>query len=299
MVDVLARNLLGDYLRARRGLVKPEAVGLPAGGARRVDGLRREEVALLAGISSDYYLRLEQGRDRNPSPQVLDSLARVLQLDQAGVDYLHELAAPARRHRRRARREIVPASIEQLLGTLGLPAFVEGRYFDVLAANRLAQTLSPNLRVGHNRLRSVFLDPGEQALYSDWELVAARHVAAFRNGVGTDTDDARFVALVGELSLESDRFRRMWARQDVLTRQATPIRMQHPQVGELTVWCEKLVISGAPGQTLVLYHAELGTSSAEKITLLAALADTAGPAVPAQIELPARGVAPPATRQPG
>jgi hypothetical protein len=203
----------------------------------------------------------------------LDALARVLQLDRAGTDFLHDLATPARRHRRRPRRETVPISIVQLLDTLGLPGFVEGRYFDVLAANRLAQVLSPNLQVGQNRLRSVFLDPGEQALYPDWEHVTARHVAAFRNSVGTDTDDPRFVELVGELSLHSERFRQLWARQDVLIRQATPIALRHPQVGELTVYCEKLAISGAPGQTLVIYHTEPNTSSAEKFTLLATLVD--------------------------
>jgi transcriptional regulator with XRE-family HTH domain len=269
---VRAGNQLGEYLRARRELVTPESVGLPSTGTRRVAGLRREEVALLAGISSDYYLRLEQGRDRNPSVQVLQALARVLQLDQAGADYLHELAAPARRTRRRARRETVPASVGQLLGTLDLPAFVEGRYFDVLAANRFAQALSPNLQAGRNRLRSVFLDPGEQALFPDWEQVTARHVAAFRRSVGTDTDDPRFVELVGELSLSSERFRQLWARQDVHAREGVPIRLRHPQVGELTVHCEKLAINGAPDQTLVLYHAEPGSSSGERLTLLAALA---------------------------
>lgn len=276
VAGVSVRNQLGEYLRARRELVTPEAVGLVPGGTRRVAGLRREEVAMLAGISSDYYLRLEQGRDRNPSTQVLDALARVLQLDEAGTHYLHDLAAaPARRRRRRPRRETVPASIEQLLDALGLPAFVEGRYFDVLAANRFAQVLSPNLRVGRNRLRSVFLDPGERALFPDWEQVATRHVAAFRNSVGTDTDDPRLVELVGELSLASERFRRLWARQDVQVRQGMPIRMLHPQAGELTVYCEKLDISGAPGQTLVIYHTQPGSSSAEKMTLLARLADSA------------------------
>lgn len=266
------QNQLGEYLRARRELVTPEAVGLPTIGTRRVAGLRREEVALLAGISADYYLRLEQGRDRNPSGQVLDALARVLRLDRAGADYLHELAAPARPRRRRARRESVPASIAQLVALLEMPSFLEGRYFDVLAANQLAQALSPNLQVGRNRLRSVFLDPGEKALYPDWEHVTARHVAAFRASVGRDTDDARFVELVGELSLGSSRFRRLWARQDVQTREGMPIALRHPQLGDVTVWCEKLAISGAPGLTLVLYHAEPGTPSAEKMALLASLA---------------------------
>jgi hypothetical protein len=132
--------------------------------------------------------------------------------------------------------------------------------------------------VGHNRLRSVFLDRGAQALFPDWDHVTARHVAAFRNSVGADTGDPRVVELVGELSLGSDRFRRLWARQDVLTRRATPITLRHPQVGELTVWCEKLAISGAPGQTLVVYHTQPGTPSGEKMTLLATLADPTDPA---------------------
>lgn len=139
-------NLLGDYLRARRELVQPDSVGLPAHGVRRVAGLRREEVAMLAGVSSDYYLRLEQGRDRNPSIQVLEALARVLRLDDAATDYLLGLATPRPRHRRRSpRRETVPATIRELLDVLGLPAFVEGRYFDVLATNSLARALAPSL----------------------------------------------------------------------------------------------------------------------------------------------------------
>ncbi|MGI8334499.1 helix-turn-helix transcriptional regulator [Actinomadura scrupuli] len=265
-------NMLGDYLRARRELVRPGSVGLPATGTRRVAGLRREEVAMLAGISSDYYLRLEQGRDHNPSIQVLESLARVLLLDQAATDYLLSLGTPRPRHRRRRpRRETVPAGIRQLLDVLGLPGFVEGRYFDVLAANGLARALSPNLREGQNRLRAVFLDPAEQALYPDWDQASARLVAGFRESVGTDTDDSRFVQLVGELSLASERFRRLWARHDVHTREGMPTLIRHPQVGELTLRREKLAIGGAEGQLLVVYHAEPGTSSAEKLALLASL----------------------------
>ncbi len=265
--------MLGDYLRARRELIQPDSVGLPVHGVRRVAGLRREEVAMLAGISSDYYLRLEQGRDRNPSVQVLEALARVLRLDQAATDFLLSLAAPRPPHRRRRpRRETVPAGIRQLLGVLGLPAFVEGRYFDVLAANGLARALSPNLQAGQNRLRAVFLDPAEQALYPDWDRDAARLVAGFRESVGTDTDDPRFVELVGELSLSSDCFRRLWARADVQAREGMPTRLNHPQVGDLTLSREKLAVGGAEGQLLVVYHAQPGTSSAEKLALLASLA---------------------------
>jgi transcriptional regulator with XRE-family HTH domain len=265
--------MLGDYLRARRELVQPDSVGLPVNGVRRVAGLRREEVAMLAGISSDYYLRLEQGRDRNPSIQVLEALARVLRLDRAATDYLLGLATPRPRHRRRRpRRETAPAGIRQLLDVVGLPAFVEGRYFDVLAANGLARVLSPNLQVGQNRLRSVFLDPAEKALYPDWDHATAKLVAGFRESVGTDADDPRFVQLVGELSLSSERFRQLWARHDVQTREGMPTRIHHPQVGDLTLSREKLAIGGAEGQLLVVYHAEPGTSSAEKMALLASLA---------------------------
>ncbi len=266
-------NLLGDYLRARRELVQPDSVGLPVNGIRRVPGLRREEVAMLAGISSDYYLRLEQGRDRNPSIQVLEALARVLQLDQSATEYLLGLAAPHPvQRRRRQKRESVPNGIRQLLDVVGLPAFVEGRYFDVLAANGLAYALSPNLQVGQNRLRSVFLDPAEQALYPDWDQATAGLIAGFRKSVGSDVDDPGFVQLVGELSLASERFRRLWARHDVQTLEGAPVRLDHPQVGDLTLSREKLAVGGAEGQLLVIYHAQPGTSTAEKLALLASLA---------------------------
>ncbi len=214
-------NLLGEYLRARRELVTPEQAGLPAIGVRRVPGLRREEVAMLAGISADYYLRLEQGRDRNPSAQVLESIARVLHLDDSTTAYLLGLATDRpRRARRRPRKETVPPGVAKLVAALTLPAFVEGRYLDVLAANPLAAALSPRLVAGANRLRDVFLDPAEQALFTDWDMAVAALVAGFRESVGTDTDNPRFIELVGELSLASTRFRQLWARHDVGPRRA-------------------------------------------------------------------------------
>jgi len=273
---------LGTYLRARREQARPEAAGVPDQRNRRVPGLRREEVAFLAGVSSDYYVRLEQGRDHNPSIQVLEALARVLQLDQAATDYLISLAAPQpRQRRRRPKREIVPDGVRQLLDVLSLPAFVEGRYFDVLAANDLARALSPNLQPGLNRLRAVFLDPAEQALYPDWDQATAGLVAGFRESVGTDADDPRFVQLVGELSLSSERFRRLWARHDVQSREGMPTRIHHPQVGDLTLSREKLSIGGAAGQLLVIYHAQPGSGSAEKLAILSSLAT---PAVPVTAE---------------
>jgi transcriptional regulator with XRE-family HTH domain len=272
-------NPLGDYLRARRELVTPEQAGVPVVSVRRVPGLRREEVAMLAGISADYYLRLEQGRDRRPSAQVLESLARVLQLDDDATAYLLGLGAgQPRRHRRRPRKETVPPGIAKLLATLPLPAFVEGRYFDVLAANHLAIALSPRLATGGNRLRDVFLDPAERALFPDWEAATARLVAGFRQSVGTDTDDPRFIELVGELSLASPRFRQQWARHDVRTREGAAMHLDHPQVGELRLNREKLAISGTAGQMLVIYHPDAGTDDADKLALLASAVQT--PAAP-------------------
>jgi transcriptional regulator with XRE-family HTH domain len=266
-------NRLGAYLRARRELVTPESVGLPVHGIRRVPGLRREEVALLAGISSEYYLRLEQGRDRNPSAQVLEALARVLRLDTTATAYLHQLAAPRPRTRtRRSRRETVPPETAQLLEVIGLPAVVLGRYFDVLAANALATALAPNLRVGENRLRSLFLDPAEQALHPDWARCAPQMVASFRNQLGSDVDDPRVVQLVGELSVASEEFRRAWARHDVKPPRGKPVRMDHPQVGEMRLWMSKLEADGTGGVEVIVYHAEPGTADAERLALLTSLA---------------------------
>ncbi|MET9250893.1 helix-turn-helix transcriptional regulator [Nonomuraea sp. NPDC003709] len=268
-------NLLGDYVRARRELITPEQVGIPVSGVRRVPGLRREEVAMLAGISADYYLRLEQGRDRNPSAQVLEALARVLRLDDDATAYLLRLGAGnPRRRRRRARKETVPPGVAQLVAMLPLPAYVEGRYFDVLAANALATALSPRLVAGANRLRDLFLDPAEQALYPDWENAAAGMVAGFRESVGTDTDDPRFIELVGELSLASPRFSRLWARHDVEACEGAPKHIDHPQVGGLRLNRERLGVSGAPGQTLVVYHPDPGTDDADKLALLASATST-------------------------
>jgi transcriptional regulator with XRE-family HTH domain len=262
-------NALGEYLRARRELVTPELVGIPVLGQRRVSGLRREEVAMLAGISAEYYLRLEQGRDRNPSVQVLESIARVLQLDDQTRLYLLELAAAKpRRVKRRPKREVVPASLLSLVAALPFPAFVEGHYLDILAANPLATALSPRLTVGANRLRDVFLDEEERAMFPDWEGATAGLVAGFRQSIGTDTDDPRLVELVGELTIASPRFSHLWARHDVGPRRGARMRLRHPQLGELELDREKLAVTGSDGLMLVMYHAADRSGSAEKLALL-------------------------------
>lgn len=281
METVARSNALGEYLRARRELIDPADAGLRVVGVRRTPGLRREEVATLAGISADYYLRLEQGRDRNPSPQVLAALARVFGLDATATRYLLSLSTARPKAAKRSPRETVPAGIRQLLDVLELPAFVESRTFDVLAANRLATALSPRIRPGFNRLRSMFLDADERELHPDWEQAIAGMVAAFRTSLGTDVDHPHIAQLVGELSLASEPFRRLWARRDVKPLVGAPVRMRHPQVGMLELRREKLPIGDSSGQLLVIYHAEPGSDSARSIALLGTIdttnEDKAGP----------------------
>jgi transcriptional regulator with XRE-family HTH domain len=262
-------NHLGEYLRARRALVMPDQAGIASSGGRRVPGLRREEVAMLAGISAEYYLRLERGRDRNPSVQVLESIARVLQLGDEDVSHLLGLAAvKPRRMRPRSRAEVAPTGVVKLLSTLPHPAFVEGRYFDVLASNPLAAALSPRLTVGGNQLLDMFLNPAEVALYPDWDGTTECYVASLRRSIGPDTDDPRFIELVGQLSLASARFRALWSRHDVGQQRGTSLRFDHPQVGDLLLNRERLDVSGADGVHLVIYHAEAGSENADKLALL-------------------------------
>ena len=266
-------NALGAFLRARRELVTPQQAGIPGFGVRRVPGLRREEVAMLAGISADYYLRLERGRDRNPSVQVLESIARVLQLDDDHFAHLLSLVADVpRQRRRRPRKETAAARRAQAPGLARAARVHRGPVLRRPGLQRLARALSPGLAAGGNQLRDLFLDPAEQALHPDWEAVTECFVANLRQAVGTDIDDPRFIELTGELSLASPRFRQLWARHEVRGQRGTPIRIDHPQVGELTLNRERLAISGAEGLMLVVYHPDAGSSDADKLALLASAA---------------------------
>jgi transcriptional regulator with XRE-family HTH domain len=264
---------LANYLRARRELVQPGAVGIPDLGNRRVPGLRREEVAFLAGVSSDYYVRLEQGRDRHPSEQVLLSIATALQLDDEASAYLLQLAKPGSRRRSRPRRpETVADGISTLIDSWPLtPAYVHGRYMDVLAANRLAIALSPFNTPGSNNMIAAFLEPELRELHTDWEAMTARIVPYLRSITGAEVDDPRLVEIVGELSLRSERFRKLWARQDVKHKSSGTSTLQHPQVGPLELRYEKFLVPGADGQTLVTYHALPGSDTEERLRLLATL----------------------------
>ncbi|MPQ99368.1 helix-turn-helix domain-containing protein [Modestobacter sp. I12A-02628] len=271
-------DLLADYLRARRGQVRPDDVGLPrvsgtdAVARRRVQGLRREEVALLAGISVDYYLRLEQGRAGTPSPQVVRSLARALRLDETAAAYLSGLAAPtpATAPTSTAHEERVPSSVENLVHLMDWPAFVTGRNFDVLVANSGAAALSPELTPGKNRLRSFFLVAAERELYRDWEDTARRFVAVVRDTLGREAARADFSALVRELSEGSDSFRRLWELHDVVARDAQSALLQHPVAGALQLNLERLTIAGLPEQSLVVYHPTIGSSDAQRLADLLA-----------------------------
>jgi transcriptional regulator with XRE-family HTH domain len=271
---VESENVIGTVLRARRELVQPSSVGLSDTGDRRVPGLRREELSLLAGISTDYYMRLEQGRDQHPSPQVLDALARALQLDDDATAHLHELSRPARHRPAPAPPERITPGLGNLIASwVTTPAYVADHLGNVLAANPLATALSPMYTPGVNYLREAFLDHAVRALYRyDWDRITETSVAALRALVGTDVDDRRLIELVGELSLRSERFRQLWARYDVQAHAlGGAVRLEHPQVGPMELQYEKLAVTGTR-QTLVIYHAEPTSPSGQALALLATLA---------------------------
>jgi transcriptional regulator with XRE-family HTH domain len=282
----MASATIGEYLRARRQLVRPEQAGLAdLSMRRRTPGLRREEVAMLAGVSADYYIRLEQGRDHHPSAQVLDALARALQLDDDATAHLHALASPQPQRRRRSpnRPERVPAGIVQLLDTwTGTPAYVYGRYMDVLAANPLACALSPFNEPGTNLVRAIFLDPRSHDLLEDWDAASKSTVAGLRALVGPDADDLRLNELVGELSVSSEPFRHLWARHDVRPKRSGVTHREHPLVGPIDLNYEKLSIPDADRMTLCIYHAIPGSPSAQALSLLATMVHTEIAATPAR-----------------
>jgi transcriptional regulator with XRE-family HTH domain len=263
---------LAAFLRARRELLKPADVGLPGSERRRVEGLRREEVAMLAGISTEYYLRLEQGRDHQPSDQVLDGLARALQLDEDATTYLRELARPTPRRRRDSVSERFDPAMQTLIDSWPLtPTFVVNRNMTILASNRVARALSHFFTPGENILRAAFLEPEMRMLYRDWDRFTTRLVPFLRAVLGAESPDRELVELVGELSIASKRFATLWARHDVKHRSTGPSALYHPQVGPLDL---HYTIMHLPEQRqmLVTYHADPGSPSEQSLSLLASLA---------------------------
>jgi transcriptional regulator with XRE-family HTH domain len=261
-------NILGEFLRARRELVTPAEAGLPEGvGPRRVPGLRREEVASLAGISIEYYLRLERGRDRTPSAHVVDALAEVLRLDEEGRTYLMTLAGRTA-HGGAEGQDRVPDGLDSLLRTINVPGVVFNKYCDVLAANELAYELLPVLKPGTNLLETMFLDDEARGFFPEWEASTVDAVAHLRAVCGVDADDARLRALVGELSLASERFGHLWARHDVKAARSGTFTVGHPSRGGLTFRVEKLVLAGPEGLGILMWHAEPGSREAEVLAEL-------------------------------
>jgi transcriptional regulator with XRE-family HTH domain len=243
---------------------------------RRTPGLRHDEVARLAGVSTDYYVRLEEGRERNPSDQVLGALARVLQLDLEATRHLYELA-----HRRAGQSGKVIGSRGEPVGPQVLrfierqndvAAFVVNRHWDVLAQNPLNAAIHEGLEHNDNLLRMTFLNPASREFYLDWEKEASFKLAHLRAAVGANHDDPSLYKLVEELSLGSDDFRRLWARHEVRDRTHGSIRLHHHDVGDMAFVFEVYAVCSAPGQLLIVVQAEPGSPSEHALARLAGLA---------------------------
>lgn len=272
------RAELSEFLRTRRARLKPEDVGLASMGRhRRVPGLRREELAQLAGVSVAYYTRLEQGNGRNVSAEVLDAIARALRLSDTEHAHLVHLASPTRQRRRSPapkRQQQVRPALRHLLDSLeGVPAYIGGARSDILAWNRMAAALFGDWgrmpRAERNWARLTFLNPDYRELFLDWDSKASDMVSYLRLYAGRNPEDPELSALVGELSVKSEEFRRLWATHDVKEKGHGVKRMRHPLVGELTLAYETLHLPDDDGQFLSVYHAEAGTASAEALRLLA------------------------------
>ena len=278
---------LSEFLRSRRARLKPEDVGLPDfGRRRRVPGLRREELAQLAGVSVAYYTRLEQGNGRNVSAEVLDSIARALRLTDAEHAHLTHLAKPtAHKKKPAARQQQVRAALRQLLDSMeGVPAYVVGRRTEVLAWNRMAAAVfgdwSELAPAERNWARMAFLRPDYRDLFIDWEQKAIDIVCALRMDAGCYPDDPRLSALVGELSVKSAEFRRLWATHDVKEKGYGVKRLRHPLVGELSLSFETFRLADDGDQALITYHAEPDSPSAQSLRLLASWGTDAARVVP-------------------
>ncbi|MFI1534149.1 helix-turn-helix domain-containing protein [Streptomyces anandii] len=269
------RAELSEFLRTRRARLRPEDVGLAHyGRQRRVPGLRREELAQLAGVSVAYYTRLEQGNGRNVSAEILDSIARALRLTDAEHAHLTHLAKPKHKKKQAVRTQQVRAGLRQLLDAMDeVPAYIVGRRSEVLAWNRMAAAVFGDWsRVPaqeRNWARMVFLNPEYRDLYIDWEQKAIDVVCGLRMEAGCYPDDPRLSALVGELSVKSEDFRRLWATHDVKEKSHGVKRLRHPLVGELALHYQSFRLADDADQAMMLYHAEPGSPSAEGLRLLA------------------------------
>jgi transcriptional regulator with XRE-family HTH domain len=276
------RDDVREFLASRRARITPEQAGLPSfGGTRRVAGLRRAEVAMLAGVSPDYYTRLERGNLSGVSDSVLDAIARALHLDDAERAHLDDLARAANTNprTRRPRAQQVRPSVKSLLDAMtDAPAFVRNGRLDVLAVNRLGEALyapafgTPNRPV--NLARFCFLDPRADDFYPDWDDAANTTVALLRTEAGRDPYDKALTDLVGELATRSEQFRTRWAAHNVRLHHTGVKHFHHPVVGRLDLAFEAMPLPADPGLTLTAYSAEVGTPASDGLQLLASWAAT-------------------------
>jgi transcriptional regulator with XRE-family HTH domain len=279
------RGQVREFLASRRERISPAQAGLPAygGGNRRVKGLRREEVALLAGVSIDYYVRMERGNLAGASDSVLEGVANALQLDEAERAHLFDLARasqPASPRERRSRTFGVTAGIQQILDAISdAPAWVRNARHDMLAANQLARALyAPVLadpRRPANNARFIYLDPAAREFFADWDRAADDIAAMLRSEAGSSPHDRQLIELIGELSTQSNEFRTRWAAHNVRFHRTGHKRIRHPVVGTLDLDFEAMELPAHPGLTLLAYTAAAGTPTADSLKVLASWAATA------------------------
>jgi transcriptional regulator with XRE-family HTH domain len=271
---VSKKSDLGEFLRSRRARLSPQEVGLPATtGRRRTSGLRREEVAMLAGVSIEYYTRLEQGKQSNPSRPMLEAVAGVLRLDDDERRHLFELAGAPVKHAPAQPGRTVRAEVRRLLDIVSPhPAYVLSRANDLLAANEQGLALLPGIQEwparARNTARYTFLHPQGRQVYDNWEEVAAATVAHLRAVAGTDPDAPDVTSVIGELVVKSTEFARLWERYDVRSRTNGRKRFNHPSVGRMTLSYEVLEVARSDGHRLVVYQAEPGTPDHDAMLLL-------------------------------
>ncbi len=276
------RAEIKEFLSSRRARISPERAGLPAyGGNRRVKGLRREEVALLAGVSVDYYVRLERGNLAGASESVLEALARALQLDDAERDHLFTLAreSDATPVRRRPATKGVRPALQQILEAItDAPAWIRNAQFDILAANQLSRALYTSMFAGTRRppntARFTFLDPAAREFFVDWDRAADDIAAVLRLQAGKNPHDKALSDLIGELSTRSETFRSRWADHNVRFHRSGRKKLHHPVVGDLEIDFEAMEFPSDPGLTMVVYTAPAGSPTADALKLLASWAVT-------------------------